>query len=323
MSSHRRPRPSSGRSLRRTTVAGAGVAVALAAMLIEVRRIPARFARYRRQLSEIAASVSGVFRGLRDLPDSPPADAIRLVHVSDIHNNPLAFSVTESIVREYAADAVLDTGDIGDWGTRHEAVMFADVGAIGAPYVFVKGNHDSVRTLAALARFGNVQVLDDGVALDVAGLTITGQADPRFTPDKSTGDDHVGHDELAQAGRRLAARIADTHADIALTHDPAVGSQLAGLVPLVLAGHTHERSERRIGGTLLLTQGSSGGAGLRGVRHDPPDPLTVSVLHIDRKQHTLVAVDEFTFGGLGLTQVSLVRRTAADIAPPTSTPTGS
>jgi len=283
-----------------------------------VLRVRSDFARYRTLLSEIAASVSGVLRGLRALPDAPPADAIRLVHVSDIHLNPLAFSVTESIARQYAADAVLDTGDIGDWGTPYEARMYADVGAIGVPYVFVKGNHDSDRTLEALARFDNVRILDNGETLELAGLTIAGQADPRFTPDKSTGDDHVRADKLTRAGDRLATALADTHADIALTHDPVVGLRLAGRVPLVLAGHTHKRAERRIGGTLLLTQGSSGGAGLRGVRHDPPDPLTVSVLHIDRNRHTLVAVDEFTFGGLGLTQVSLVRRTAADIAPATS-----
>ncbi len=283
----------------------------------EVKRIPAQFSRYRTQMAEIAASVTGVFHGLGALPDAPPPDAIRLVHLSDIHNNPLAYAVAKSLVTQYAADAVLDTGDIGDWGTPQEAKTFEDVDTIGAPYIFVKGNHDSDKTLTALRKFDNVRILDGGATTDVAGLTIAGQADPRFTPDKSTGDDHVTKDALAEAGRQFAEAIRDRAVDVALTHDPVVAAQLAGLVPLVLAGHTHKRGERRIDGTLLLTQGSSGGAGLRGVRQAPPDSLTVSVLHIDRKQHTLAAVDEFTFGGLGRTEVSLVRRSAADIARPT------
>ncbi|PRZ43138.1 calcineurin-like phosphoesterase family protein [Antricoccus suffuscus] len=284
----------------------------------DVKHIPAQFSRYRKQLSEIAASVTGVFRGLGALPDAPPDDAIRLVHLSDIHNNPLAYAVAKSLVAQYAADAVLDTGDIGDWGTPQEAKTFEDVGTIGAPYVFVKGNHDSDKTLAALRKHDNVRILDGGATTDIAGLTIAGQADPRFTPDKSTGGDHVTKDALAAVGRQFADTVKGRSVDIALTHDPVVAAQLAGLVPLVLAGHTHKRGERRIDGTLLLTQGSSGGAGLRGVRQVPPDPLTASVLHIDRKRHTLVAVDEFTFGGLGRTEVSLVRRTAADLAPPAS-----
>lgn len=283
----------------------------------DVKRIPAEFSRYRKQLSEIAASVSGVFHGIGALPDAPPHDAIRLVHLSDIHNNPLAYAVATSLVTHYSADAVVDTGDIGDWGTPQEAKTFEDVGTIGAPYIFVKGNHDSDKTLTALGKYDNVRILDGGETTDIAGLTIAGQADPRFTPDKSTSGDHVTKEALAAVGRQFAETVKDKAVDVALTHDPVVAAQLAGLVPIVLAGHTHKRGERRIDGTLLLTQGSSGGAGLRGVRQIPPDPLTVSVLHIDRKQHTLVAVDEFTFGGLGRTEVSLVRRTAADIAGPT------
>lgn len=287
----------------------------------DVKRIPAQFSRYRKQMSEIAASVSGVFHGLGALPGAPPPDAIRLVHLSDIHNNPLAYAVAKSLVTQYAADAVLVTGDIGDWGTPQEAKTFADVGTIGALYLFVKGNHDSDKTLAALGKYDNVRILDGGATTDIAGLTIAGNADPRFTPDKSTGGDHVTKDALAEVGRQFAQAVKaqavkGKTVDIALTHDPIVAAALAGLVPLVLAGHTHKRGERRIDGTLLLTQGSSGGAGLRGVRQVPPDSLAVSVLHIDRKQHTLVAVDEFTFGGLGRTEVSLVRRTVADIARP-------
>ena len=284
----------------------------------DVENIPVQFDRYRKQLSEIAASVTGVFRGLSALPDGPPGDAIRIVHLSDIHNNPLAYAIARSLVEQYKADAVIDTGDIGDWGTPQEAKTFEEIGTIGVPYIFIKGNHDSIKTLAALEKFDNVRVLNDGAIIEIAGLKIAGDADPRFTPDKSTGGDSASKDQLAAVGKKLAETLKGSGADIALIHDPVVAAQLAGVVPLVLAGHTHKRGEHRREGTLFLTQGSSGGAGLRGVRQDTPDSLTASVLHIDRDRHTLVSVDEFTFGGLGLTQVALVRRNAKEIGQHTS-----
>jgi hypothetical protein len=82
----------------------------------------------------------------------------------------------------------------------------------------------------------------------------------------------------------------------------------------VLAGDIHRREVRRLGDTTMLVQGSSGGAGLRGVQQEPPVPLTLSVLHLDRDTRRLTAVDEVTLGGLGHTEVSIVRRTVADAA---------
>lgn len=182
------------------------------------------------------------------------------------------------------------------------------------PYLFIKGNHDGPATLKELGKLSNVVLLDDGEAIEQSGLTIVGDGDPRFTPDKSTGDDDFGKERLAEIGVELATTIAPAKADIALVHDPVVAVQLGGVVPLVLCGHTHKRNSRVIDGTLVLTQGSSGGAGLRGVRQDPPDPLTLSVLHVDARSKRLHTVDEFTFGGLGLSEVSLVRRSAAELA---------
>lgn len=282
----------------------------------DVRQIPKQFGRYRTQLAEITASVTGIYRGLTTLPGSPPKDAIRIVWLSDIHNNPLAFAVAHSLVEHYEAAMVIDTGDIADWGSEQETRVFSDIKHIPAPYLYIKGNHDGPQTVKALRKIKNVVVLDKGEVIEQAGLRIAGDADPRFTPDKSTGDDAFGKDRLAEIGTALAATLADAEVDIALVHDPVVAAQLAGVVPLVLSGHTHKRNDRAVDGTLLLTQGSSGGAGLRGVRENPPDPLAVSVLHIDPATKRLHTLDELTFGGLGLTELSLVRRAADSLGVP-------
>lgn len=61
-------------------------------------------------------------------------------------------------------------------------------------------------------------------------------------------------------------------------------------------------------GTVELTQGSSGGAGLRTLDGDQPLPLQMSVLHFDR-DGALLAVDDITIGGLGQRSVTVERRT--------------
>lgn len=282
----------------------------------KVETIPSQFDRYRRQLAEITSSVTGVLRGLDGLPDGPPDTAIRVVHVSDIHNNPLAFAAVRGLVRQYDAHAVLDTGDLTDWGTPAEARVFAPIGDLGVPYVYIKGNHDSAKTAELVGKFANADVCDGPAPHDVAGLRIVGVADPRFTPDKKSGGDEVSAAQMRVLGTEYAEKVrAEAAADLALVHSPEMAEALAGVVPLVLCGHTHERRERRADGTLFLTEGSSGGAGLRGVRQDPPRPLELSVLHLDRDSRRLHTIDQVRVGGLGRTEVTVVRRRAADLAP--------
>jgi hypothetical protein len=94
-----------------------------------------------------------------------------------------------------------------------------------------------------------------------------------------------------------------------MVHDPKQAPPLDGEVPLVLAGHTHEREVTELdGGTRLMVEGSTGGAGLRGLQGEYPEPLTCTVLYLDPDTGVLRAYDEITLGGLGETEVT-VRRT--------------
>ena len=98
---------------------------------------------------------------------------------------------------------------------------------------------------------------------------------------------------------RLASTIREypTPVDIAVVHDPASAGGLAGTCPLVLAGHLHARRTATLsnGGkqTFLMVQGSTGGAGLRGLEHEEPTPLELSVLYFDPKG-TLQAYDDMS-----------------------------
>jgi predicted MPP superfamily phosphohydrolase len=273
--------------------------------------IVARFDAYRASLEDIVGNVSTLYATISALPEPATGDpnVATLLHVSDIHLNPAGFDLVEQIVGQFEVDAVLDTGDITDWGSQPETQLITSIGDLPVPYVFIRGNHDSAVTAAVVGSQQNATVLDHSDVV-VDGVRIVGAPDPRFTPDKSTGDDGAGDEELLESGEELAAFAGalDPPAAIAMVHDPTAAGPLDGVVPTVLAGHTHDRQVTQLDdGTLLMVQGSTGGAGLRALEGEYPEPLTCTVLYVDRVTGALTAYDEITLGGLGLTEATIQR----------------
>jgi predicted MPP superfamily phosphohydrolase len=274
--------------------------------------IAARFDAYRASLEDLVGNVGTLYAALSALP-TPGAggETVALLHVSDLHLNPAGFDLVRQVVEQFKVDGVLDTGDITDWGSEPENRLITSVGTLGVPYVYIRGNHDSATTASLIAAQPNTTVLD-GSAVTVAGIEIAGIPDPRFTPDKSTGDDEAGDDVLEESGEELADLVAELPdpSDVAMVHDPKQARPLDGVVPLVLAGHTHERQVSELDdGTVLMVQGSTGGAGLRALEGEYPEPLTCTVLYFDPETGRLQAYDEITLGGLGETEVTIQRRT--------------
>jgi predicted phosphodiesterase len=274
--------------------------------------IAARFDAYRDLLGQLVVNVSRLYASLAALPASPPGatDPVALLHVSDLHLNPAGFDLMREVVSQFDVAAVLDTGDITDLGSRPENRMIESLGNLGVPYVYVRGNHDSAVTADLVASQPNATVLDDS-AVTIADITIVGTPDPRFTPDK----DAAGPDEsLEESGEELAAFAEELPepAAIAMVHHPEQAGPLDGVVPLVLAGHMHKRSTSIMeDGTRLMIQGSTGGAGLRGLQNDNPTPLICTVLYFDPSAQRLTGYDDITLGGLGRTEVT-IQRTVLD-----------
>jgi predicted phosphodiesterase len=280
----------------------------------DVRDLVARFDVYQLQLGRLVANVSQLYAVTSTLPVfTPTDDTVRVLHVSDLHLNPASWEVIGSVVRQFDVDVVVDTGDINDWGSPPERAYVENIARVPVPYVWVRGNHDSVVTQEAVAAQPNAVVLDGPEVVEVAGVRFLGQGDPRFTADKTTGDDDAPEDRLLGVGRSLlrAVRSSFTPPDVVAVHDPVSARPLLGEVPLVLAGHVHRREDRREDGTLLLVQGSTGGAGLRALEGEEPTPITLSVLYLDRRTRALQAYDDITLGGLGLSDAR-IRRTVAD-----------
>jgi predicted phosphodiesterase len=284
----------------------------------------ARFDAYRASLEDLVANVGSLYSVISALPaPGGTDDTVALLHISDLHLNPAGFDLVRQVTAQFQVDAVLDSGDITDWGSGPENRLISSVGTLGVPYLYARGNHDSGTTAALIATQPNAVVLDASTPATVGGLTVVGVPDPRFTPDKTTGDDDAGPEVLEEAGEELA-RLVDTLPEppaVVLVHDPKVAAPLDGIVPLVLAGHTHERKTTKLDeGTLLMVQGSTGGAGLRALQGEYPEPLTCTVLYLDRVTGALRAYDEITLGGLGSTEVTIQRTVVPDVLDPEEAP---
>ena len=291
-----------------------GILASAPAAIGDVQDIAARFTAYREELAKLVTNVSKLYDAASTLPaDLPSANTIPVLWVSDIHDNVEAFNVMASLITQFHVAAVVDSGDLSDHGTALENQLYRPIETLGVPYVYVKGNHDSAnQTVASMRRYKNVTVLDDSTTT-VAGLRFTGIGDPRFTPNKTAPTSSDESALLSEYGARLAVEAQATNADIAVIHDPAMSGPLFGHVPLVLAGHLHRRDVETGNGTLLLTQGSTGGAGLRGLEGAQPQPLDASVLYFDATTHRLIAYDDVTVGGLGLTSVQIQRHAVTNV----------
>jgi len=287
------------------------------------RSIVTEFDVYQQELARLVTNVTKLYDATSTLPTyRPDPNTVRVLHVSDIHLNPAAWHIITSLVEQYEIDVIIDTGDTMDHGTAAENGFLDPVEDLGAPYVWVRGNHDSETTQKYLEELENTHVLDDGETVTVGGLRIAGIGDPQFTPDRSV----VAQGDPAEraAGRELAAAIRESAAGgrpvhIAAAHNPVAAEQTDGDVPLALAGHVHRRETKVLeDGTRLMIEGSTGGGGLRAVEGDEPQKVMASVLYLDQETKRLQAWDEITLGGLGTTTAEVSRRLPDDVEPGSS-----
>ncbi|GAB3452756.1 metallophosphoesterase [Kineococcus endophyticus] len=308
-----------------------------------------RLESYRSGLSDIVRSVSTLYAAAANLPvlgdtqtgtSGLGADVTTVLHVSDLHLNPLGYDLTDNLVEQFRVQAVVDTGDTTTWGTAAESSYLGRIRGLGVPYVWVRGNHDSTQTQAEVAGQGAI-VLDQGSTAEVAGLVLAGQGDPVFTPDgegeRASGSaeqvQEQANEVLADGIERWEDANPDKPVDAALVHDPSGLQPLLGRVPLVLAGHLHKRSVTLDGsGTRIMVEGTTGGAGvtsagLNRLADGAPLPLSATLLYFGRTgdlKGKLLAYDEVTVGGLGLAEVNLQRTVlTAEDRPPLSVPSPS
>jgi predicted phosphodiesterase len=265
-------------AFRQPTFSGS---LALAPQLIgPVETATGRIDRFR---DELARVVDGAVRAYASITAAPTtsADEIRVLHISDIHLSPLGMAYAQQLARAFDVDFVLDTGDITSFGTPAETLILSQVPGFERPYVFVRGNHDSIALQNEMAKVPNAVVLDGSTVVE-GGLTVYGLGDPAFTPNKLSVLDDARFAALVRSvDPRIAADVAamPRPPDIVAVHDERMAESVAGSVPLVVSGHFHVPSNRTVDGTLYLQIGSTGGAGANVFTQEEGIPLSAEILH--------------------------------------------
>ncbi len=146
------------------------------------------------------------------------------------------------------------------------------------------------------------------VPLVLAGHTHTADDDriePRDDEDEGRGDgDGDGDGEQVEEDDAATSASTTSTAPTDGTDDPD-GTGDAG--DTGDEGGAEDESE-----TLLLVEGSTGGAGLRGLQGEEPEPLTTSILYFDPDTRALVAYDRITVAWLGDAGATIERHIVDD-----------
>jgi predicted phosphodiesterase len=252
-----------------------------------------RIDEFRAELTRVLEGAARVYTSIQASPIGE-GDEIKVLHISDVHLSPLGMEFAQEVSGAFDVDLVVDTGDITSFGTPVEQLILSDIAGFARPYVFVRGNHDSLDLQEAVRRIPNAIVLN-GQTKMVKGLSIYGRGDPVFTPNKlAAADDAELAERIRDAGPGIRFDVTRRSPlpDIVAVHDDRMAEAVAGYAPLVISGHFHKPSAKVVDGTLYLRVGSTGGAGANVFTEVGGVPLSAEVLYFSRESpHTLVAYD--------------------------------
>lgn len=224
---------------------------------------------------------------------SSPGDTV-ILHISDVHLNPIGLRLADQLATEVGADAVIDTGDTTSFGLGFEG-GFADLMAdFDVPYYWVAGNHDSPSVRRAIAGSPSVIPLD-GRTVRIDEVLVGGIDDPTYTAMKRP-DLTDWRSEYSAHDANTLAFVESERPDLLAVHNPVQAAPVLGRVDTVIAGHTHKFSIGESEGTTVEVVASSGATGLGSLLVEDDLPYGFSILRFDGSD--LIAIDQAEFDGL-------------------------
>ena len=218
------------------------------------------------QFAEVVESISFLEKEMeKNTLLDEPQDSIKVLHVSDIHNNPAAFDFIRRIVDTFNVQLIIDTGDMVDYGTDWELELFyQNFQEIKIPYVFIPGNHESSLVIEQLQKFKNVTVLEDD-EIEIEGLKIAALADPASSSTAPSLADETLVEEKAQ---QLADNVAGSgEVTIIAAHNPQLFKYLRKDGNLLLGGHLHHPFVKKYEEYIEINAGTTGASGIRGLQN--------------------------------------------------------
>lgn len=239
---------------------------------------------------------------------------VAILHVSDIHLNPIGVNLARDLARSFEVDAIVDTGDTTSFGLPMEESFSGLFEDFGVPYYFVAGNHDSMANRRAISAASGVTSIDREV-VEVNGLRILGFDDPVVTTTRTVPKAERAR-IMEAAAPELEALVERESPDVVAMHNPAMASAVTGTVPVVMAGHLHRSVTTAKDHTVIAVVGSTGATGLGSMTVVADEPYQAQVLRF--YDGDLVAIDNIEL--IGTAGDFVVRRTlitveSTDVAP--------
>lgn len=232
-----------------------------------------------------------LFEKLDELePLESDGDLIKVLHISDIHNNVAAMDFVEQVVQSFDIDMIIDTGDITDYGTPIEGSLLNRIEKLKIPYIFIAGNHDSPSIIDKMKNLKNVKVLEEE-AVEVKDISIFGIADPASKTNDIKPAAKIDFEKDIDKITNKLNELENTPQILAV-HNPRTGRAFKGKVPVILYGHTHSFEIEETQGTIMINAGTTGSAGIRGLQAAKEIPYSMVLIYYDKRNtHFPKAVD--------------------------------
>jgi predicted phosphodiesterase len=242
---------------------------------------------------ELNEQLVGLARLVSESSQRQPRSELRAaVLASDLHNNLLALPALD---RAVGSRPLFFAGDLTSSGSPFESSLVRRVVALGHPFVFVSGNHDSDALVRRMALAGGIvltkrgRLRSDGtygpVVVRVRGLRVAGYADPfeRRASEhfRARGEPRPDAEQRQDFSDWLQPLVG--HVDVVMVHEPQLAEDAAEELrrnppsrPLVLlTGHTHMSSFRSSTNLVELNGGTVGGGGTGNLEKSQPFGLAV------------------------------------------------
>jgi predicted MPP superfamily phosphohydrolase len=225
----------------------------------------------------------------------PRDDTTAILHISDIHSNPIGLEIARQLAEQFDVEAIVDTGDLTNFGIKLETEFAKLVRDMPAPYYYVSGNHDSVDVQGTLQDLSNVTIVH-GREVEIAGIDFFGWPDPTYSnwnllPPRKAAEIRIA------TGADVAEAVRAADPDVLLVHDRRLAQGAIGYVPLIVSGHYHTQIIEEAGGTRTLAVGSTGAAGLQTFTTKADIDYEAEVIYFRGTE--AVAIDYVHFSGLG------------------------
>lgn len=248
------------------------------------------------KLQLVATNLNELYRQIDNLqPLQTTEGNIKVLHVSDIHNNPAAIQFIGRMAELFAVNFIIDTGDISDFGTPLEGLLLDRVRELNVPYLFIAGNHDSPVIIQRLKSLKSNVIVTEG-PVELSGIKVMGFHDPASSTNEITPPPPgliSGHIEYIKKALNEELNKSEKPIDIIAVHSPDIARPLAGRAPVMVFGHNHIFEVSSFNDSVLINAGTSGASGLGTLQEVARRPYSVMLLHFnkDNTGTSLLAVD--------------------------------